>query len=127
MNKPTILMIDDEKSILEVTSLILEHAGYHPVTFLSANDAIDHYAQHTQHIDAVMVDMNMHDMNGVACIQALRAINPHAAIVLSSGQMLEDITSQYGDIEIHNFLKKPYMPQALIEMLATIVKQPEKT
>jgi len=119
MNK-TILLIDDEHTILEITTLVLEDAGYQVVAFLSATEAIAYYKQHQHEIHATILDMTMPEMDGITCAKALWNINTQATIILSSGYTFEDISQEHQDVKFHSFLQKPYLPHTLLEKLASM-------
>ena len=116
----TILLIDDESSILEITTLVLEDAGYQAVSFLSPTEAITYFKQHQHGIHAIILDMTMPEMDGIECAKALWNINAQTTIILSSGYTIEDITQQHQDVKFHAFLQKPYLPHTLIEKLESV-------
>ena len=119
--RKTILLVDDENSVLEITTLVLEDTGYHVVSFLSPTEAITYYKQHQHEIHATILDMTMPKMDGITCAKALWSINTQAIIILSSGYTLKDITQQYQDVKFHAFLQKPYHPRILVEQLESIL------
>ena len=116
----TILLIDDESSILEITTLVLEDAGYLVTAFISPLEAITYYKQHQHEIHAIILDMTMPEMDGITCAKALWSINAQATIILSSGYRIEDITQQHQDVNFHAFLQKPYHPRTLVKQLESI-------
>ena len=124
MSKATILIIDDDKAVLEVMAMILNDAGFKTKTFMSAKEGVAYYQQHHPHIDACIVDMSMLDMNGIQCSQAMRTANPEATIILSSGHTLDDIERTYGAIQVQGFLKKPYLPKMLVETVKNSIPAP---
>ncbi|WP_051938340.1 response regulator [Ghiorsea bivora] len=119
--RKTILLIDDENSILQITTLVLEDAGYQVAAFISPTEAITYYKQHQHEIHATILDMTMPEMDGITCAKALWNINAQAIIILSSGYTVEDITQQHQDVKFHAFLQKPYLPHTLVEQLEAIL------
>jgi len=119
--RKTILIIDDESSILEITTLILEDAGYQVTAFLSPSEGITYFKQHQHEIHATILDMTMPEMDGITCAKALWDINTQAIVILSSGYTVEDITQQHQDVKFHAFLQKPYLPHTLVEQLEAIL------
>ena len=117
----TILLIDDESSILEITTLILEDAGFLVAAFISPTEAITYYKQHQHEIHAIILDMTMPEMDGITCAKTLWSINAQATIILSSGYTVEDITQQHQDVKFHAFLQKPYLPHTLVKQLESIL------
>jgi CheY-like chemotaxis protein len=117
----TILLIDDESSILEITTLVLEDAGYRVTAFISPTEAITHYKQHQHEIHAIILDMSMPEMDGITCAKTLWNINAQATIILTSGYTIEYISQEYQDVKFSAFLQKPYLPRTLIQQLASIL------
>ena len=75
-NGETVLVVDDEASILTITSQTLQAFGYRVLTATDGADAVATYAQHRDEIAVVLTDMMMPVMDGTATIYALRRINP---------------------------------------------------
>ena len=78
-------MVDDEASILAITSQTLQAFGYRVLTATDGADAVAVYAQHQDEIAVVLTDMMMPVMDGAATIHALMRINPTIKIVAASG------------------------------------------
>jgi CheY-like chemotaxis protein len=79
------LVVDDEASILTITSQTLQAFGYRVLTATDGADAVAVYAQHKNEIAVVLTDMMMPVMDGPATIRALMRINPAIKIIAASG------------------------------------------
>ena len=75
-NGETVLVVDDEASILTITSQTLQAFGYRVLTATDGAEAVAIYAQHKNEIAVVLTDMMMPIMDGPATIRALMRINP---------------------------------------------------
>ena len=84
-NGETVLVVDDEASILTITSQTLQAFGYRVLTATDGADAVAIYAQHKNEIAVVLTDMMMPIMDGPATIHALMRINPAVKIIAASG------------------------------------------
>ena len=111
----TILLVDDEASILTITSQTLQAFGFHVLTAQDGAEAVAIYAQHRTEIDVVLTDMMMPVMDGPTIIKVLRKINPHVRIVGSSGLHANDFVAK--GIGVEHFLPKPYSPEALLKVM----------
>ena len=105
-------MVEDEEFVRQVISRMLTGMGYDVYCSPDVRSGIEYFGEHHRGVDLVIVDLVMPAMNGMECLQALRAIDPNVRVILSSG---------YGDGEIPGveFLPKPYQP----EQLAGVVRR----
>lgn len=79
----TILLVDDEPSILQVRSLIFESLGYSVLTAESGEEALEILRTHP--VDAVVLDYLMPGLNGEETAIGIRRLQGDVPIVLSSG------------------------------------------
>ncbi|MDI6726102.1 MAG: PAS domain S-box protein, partial [Smithellaceae bacterium] len=89
----TILLVDDEKSILEITEEILTMNGYRVITAESGEEALEIYQREKGAIHLVVLDLIMPGMGGHECLLALVKINPLARVMITSGYTAQ-ITTQ---------------------------------
>lgn len=79
----TILLVDDEPSILQVRSLIFETLGYSVLTAESGEEALEILRTHP--VDAIVLDYLMPGLNGEETAIGIRKLRGDVPIVLSSG------------------------------------------
>jgi CheY-like chemotaxis protein len=107
--RETILLVDDEKSIMDVVGEMIKGLGYRLMTAENGENAVDVYRANPGRIDLVIMDMIMPGLGGGAAIDAIRAENPDARIILCSGYSLngeaQDILKRGGVI---SFMQKPF-------------------
>jgi PAS domain S-box-containing protein len=125
-NDETILVIDDEDSILTVTSQTLQAFGYRVLTATNGADGLAVYVQHKNEIAVVLTDMMMPVMDGAATIRALLRINPAVKIIASSGLRTNGGEAKTSGIGIKCFLTKPYTAGALLDSMRAILDEDEK-
>jgi len=106
--RETILLVDDEEVIIEVTSRLLGELGYQIITAANGEEAIDIYARKHSGIDLVIVDMIMPGMSGSETFDRLKAINPAVRVILSSGYSLNGKAQAIMNKGVRAFLQKPY-------------------
>jgi len=119
-NGETLLVIDDEQSIREITKATLESADYVVLTANNGAEGVVTFAAHHQLINAVILDMNMPIMDGVATIHALRAIDGNVKIIGASGstkrkKIVEEVE------KIHAFLSKPFQAEKLLQTIHNVL------
>ncbi|HOG16937.1 MAG TPA: PAS domain S-box protein [Syntrophales bacterium] len=104
----TILLIDDEESILEVNKAMLEHLGYRVYDVSSGKEGVDLYRAKKDEIDLVILDMIMPGMSGGEVFDRLKEINSGLKALLSSGYSAEGEAASILARGCRGFLQKPF-------------------
>jgi two-component system cell cycle sensor histidine kinase/response regulator CckA len=112
-----ILLVDDEEGPIQVEKLMLKELGYRVMTAESGREAIDIYAEHTDTVDLIALDMIMPEMNGRATYEELRKINPDVRVLLVSGYSLNKQVEELLDLGCKGFIQKPF---DIIELSRTL-------
>ncbi|MFB2875326.1 response regulator [Floridanema aerugineum] len=120
-NGETILIVDDEAAIREITQNSLEAYGYQTLTATNGVEAISLYMQHPQDINLVIIDMMMPTMDGSMAIRTLKAINPQVKIVAISGLVTGDKLSESTGVDVDAFLTKPFTAKDLLITLSQVL------
>ncbi|MGB8355615.1 MAG: PAS domain S-box protein [Chthoniobacteraceae bacterium] len=120
-NRETVLLIDDEASILTITSQTLEAFGYQVLTASNGAAAVAIYAQRQDEIAVVITDMMMPLMDGRATVYAMKEINPVVKIIAASGLNSKADVSTASDAGAKNFLSKPYSAETLLKTLRAVL------
>jgi two-component system sensor histidine kinase/response regulator len=117
----SILIIDDEKDILETLSEILEIVGARP--FTAANGCIGYEMAKEIQPDIVLCDLAMPECDGWEFIKLLRTDQvthiKHVIAFSAHASMQEEAM----DARFDHFLAKPIAPERLIDFLTDIVQQ----
>ncbi len=106
--RETILLVDDEEVITDVTGRLLTELGYQIITANSGREAVETYRQKHAEIDLVIIDMIMPGMSGSDTFDQLKTINPSIRAILSSGYSLNGKAQAIMDKGVRVFLQKPY-------------------
>jgi PAS domain S-box-containing protein len=122
-NGETILVVDDEASILTITSQTLQAFGYRVLTATDGADAVAIYAQHRNQIAVVLTDMAMPVMDGPATIHALIRMNPAIKIIAASGFNANGGAAKASGAGVKHFLNKPYTAGTLLKTLQAILQE----
>ncbi len=119
----TILLVDDEAMILDFGETLLTRAGYTVLRAGSGDEALTMFRQHGDRIDLVILDLIMPDLHGREVFDSIRAMNPKARILLSSGYSVEshaaEILEQGGD----GFLQKPFTSAELLRTIRQVINR----
>jgi PAS domain S-box-containing protein len=117
----TILLADDEETVLDVASRLLSSLG---CAVLRARDGEQALRQHDEHAAAVrlaLVDLTMPRLGGEATLRELRRRAPDLPLVLMSGYPESDIAPRFADLKLAGFLHKPFRLPALIDLLQRVL------
>lgn len=120
-NGEVILVVDDEQNIREITQASLEKFGYKVLTAMDGTDALVIYAQQAPKISAVLTDIAMPNMDGVATIRALKKINPGVRVIAMSGLMSPTHTAELRDLQVNAILSKPFTAESLLVAVKEIL------
>jgi two-component system cell cycle sensor histidine kinase/response regulator CckA len=113
----TILLVDDERAILETGKEMLERYGYHIITAENGEEAISKYSHAS--VNLVVLDIGMPGMGGLKCLNKLLTINNKAKIIISSGYSMNGRINEALESGAKAFVAKPYR---LKEILKTVRK-----
>lgn len=118
-----ILIVDDEKYILEVNKSNLEKYGYKVLTASNGREAIALYEQHKNEIQLVFLDMMMPYMDGLSTIQGLQEINPSVKVIATSGLAESRLIESATALGAKAFLSKPYTTQELLKNIGNCLSK----
>jgi PAS domain S-box-containing protein len=114
----TVLVVDDEESVRQVTRKTLEMYDYRVLQACDGVEALNIYTRHTDKdsISAVLMDMMMPQMDGAATIAVLKRMNPSLCIIATSG--VGDFATKASALGVPRFIAKPFASDALLSELA---------
>lgn len=104
----TILLVDDEYSVIDVTRELLQALGYKVIDVQSGSEAVQIYSDRHKEIDLVILDMIMPEMSGSETFDALKSIDPLVKVILSSGYSINDQAAEIMKKGCHAFIQKPF-------------------
>jgi CheY-like chemotaxis protein len=115
--RPRILVVDDQKLIVDTIAEILEGAGFEVAVACDAWAALELAARF--HPDRILSDILMPGMNGVELAIAVRKMYPSVKILLFSGQagISEILDRAEAEGYQFNVIPKPIHPMKLIEQI----------
>jgi PAS domain S-box-containing protein len=119
-----VLIVDDEAAVADAAQAILEYLGYSTTIRLSGREAVAFCQESTQHVDLVLLDMVMPDMNGPECFAELRRIRPDSKILLCTGYDRNHAVQELLNQGVVGFIQKPYDLDALAQVCADVLHQP---
>ncbi len=124
MNKPEILVIDDEPQIQKLLSIILESNGYKVIKATSALEGTSLAA--SLQPDLILLDIGLPDKNGIALLRDLKQWYPNPILMLSVISNEEDIVSAL-DFGADDYITKPFRSGELLARIRTAIRRKSKT
>lgn len=113
--KETVLLVEDEPTVLNLARGILSSYGYKVLEAESGVEALRLWEEH-EAIDLLLTDIVMPEgMSGIDLATRLRAEKPGLKVVYTSGYSADVAGRDFGLLEGMTFLQKPYHPQALAQ------------
>jgi two-component system NtrC family response regulator len=121
MNTGRVLVVEDDEGQRRVTQHRLERNGYHAVTAVDVDDALN--VLHNEPADLVVSDLNLPGLSGIDLLKRIRTDYPETAVV---------IMTAYGTIEsaveairagAYDYLTKPIHPDELKAMVDRVLER----
>jgi two-component system, cell cycle sensor histidine kinase and response regulator CckA len=119
----TILLVEDEASVREITALLLVSLGYQVKEASSGQEALQLAESNREKIDLLMTDLLMPGMSGNELAEALRASDAGLKVLFLSGHS-GDTLARHGVVYTEvAFLQKPFTLDALSRKLREVLDQ----
>jgi len=128
----TILLVEDEPSILALMSEILEPSGHTLLKATAVDQAFHEFEEADANVDLVIADVNLPRTSGIRLALELRSLLPNLSIVLTSGHT-PDMWNKEDLAELNELpfdsvgvLQKPFLPSTLLHMVSRFVSLPSR-
>lgn len=114
----TILVVDDETLVREVTTRMLKGRGFRIISASDGQEAINIFEEKNTDIDAVLLDLTMPVMGGEEAFAQLQRINPSVPVIVTSGYAESTAGARFVDgTQPKGFIQKPFNAQMLTDAL----------
>lgn len=119
----TILLVEDEKAVRELTERILTRYGYEVLAAANGREALELLDAHCDSIDMLLTDVVMPEVGGPEVAAAVRRRLPNLPVLFMSGYN-EEAVLQDGILAAGtSFLEKPFTPAVLLQRLQGTLRQ----
>jgi len=123
--RETILLVDDEESIVDVCGEILETLGYNVLKAGNGHDALKIFADNKDLIDLVILDMIMPGLSGNETFDGLKLINPQVKVLLSSGYVTGNQAKIIMEKGCQAFIQKPFRMEEFSRKIREVLDKKE--
>ena len=117
----TILIVEDEKNIVDILRFNLQREGYRTVEAYDGADGLEKARK--ENPDLILLDVNLMGMDGFQVVQTLRQRGVRTPIIIVSGRK-EDYDTLYGlDIGADDYVTKPFNPVTLGAKVKALIRR----
>jgi PAS domain S-box-containing protein len=121
----TVLIVDDEAGIRQISTKILEQYGYRVLASGDGADACAQFARHLAEIEIVLTDIDMPVMGGGEMIRVLKKMKPTIKVIISSGKAFghggQASRTGFEDLQANSVLTKPYTADRLLHVIHALI------
>ena len=123
----TVLVVEDQEAVRELTKTILEAYGYHVLEASGADEALALVEQHPEEIHLLLTDVVLPGMNGMDLSKRLRTLRPKLKVLFTSGYPSE-VIARRGVLEPEvAYLAKPLSPETLVAKVREVLGEPQQS
>ncbi|MBN1101870.1 MAG: response regulator, partial [Deltaproteobacteria bacterium] len=119
----TILLVEDEEMIMEVSRALLEKLGYRVLAAENGKEAVRIATSLEESIDLAVLDVILPDMAGKEVYRCLLEARPGLKVIVCSGYSQEGPAQEILDAGAQGFLQKPFSLDVLMEKLREVMKE----
>jgi CheY-like chemotaxis protein len=112
-----VLIVDDEADVREVVTDMMDDVGVRTIVAQNGEEALEMYKAKWSEIDLILLDLSMPGMGGKEAFKKMKAINPRAKVVLTSGYSESEVTEELKELGLTGFIQKPYRYDKLKETI----------
>jgi putative two-component system response regulator len=120
ITQPKVIVVDDEKQVLDVTSDILKSEGFNVYPCQNAFDAIQCHLQ--EPADVVLTDNRMPQMTGIEFLEQLRTVDVDTPVIIMTGYAEFNVAVSAINIGVFDFIVKPYNIPYLIHAVRRAIQ-----
>jgi two-component system, cell cycle sensor histidine kinase and response regulator CckA len=117
----TVLMVEDDTDLIDVTQALLKRIGYKVIIATTAHEAIEIIDHTTLQFNAVLLDIVLPDMDGAAVYPHIRKNRPQAKVIVCTGFGQDGSTRELLDAGADDFLQKPFTLNQISKKLSQVL------
>ena len=126
----TVLVLEDDRSIMALIRLVVEHNGYTVLEATSAQEAFERFEENDAQVDLLIADVTLPVSSGIHVALELRSLLPYLKIIVTSGypkstwdeQDAAELDELPSDSVIT--LQKPFVPATLLDSIHRLIGLP---
>jgi len=119
----TVLVVEDERAVRELTSRVLRQLGYTVLEAVNGEQAMAMAAQHQGRIDLLFTDVVMPQMGGTEFAEKFQAVRPATPVLFTSGYTADAVVRDGIMDHAIAFLPKPFSPPTLARKVREVLDE----
>jgi len=120
--KGTVLIIEDEPDVMEITRETLKRIGYTVIEAITGKEAVEKALSFEGTIDVALLDIKLPDMGGAQVYPLVMEARPELKVLVFSGYALDGPAQEILDAGADGFIQKPFSIAGLSEKLEEVLK-----
>ncbi len=113
----TILLVDDDKTLLNFGQDMLEEYGYTSIMAENGEKALEAYKTEKDRIDLVILDIGMPGIGGYKCLKELLKIDPGIKVIIATGYSANTTVKELLESGAKDFIGKPYQLKEILKKI----------
>jgi CheY-like chemotaxis protein len=118
----TILIVDDDQMNCDLLQNVFTRHGYHVISSTSGADGLVLFQQQAPRV--TLLDLRMPQMDGLMVLKAIRAMDPHAPVIILGGGATEVQENQARALRVTDFIRKGLSLDILVEAVNRVAQLP---
>jgi PAS domain S-box-containing protein len=118
-----ILYLDDEASLVNLTSRLLARSGYEVEGFTRPAEAIAAFTADPDRFDVVVSDMNMPTATGLSVAAEVLRLRPDVPVALISGFVTDELAARAGALGVRAVIYKPNLTRDLAPLISRLLSE----
>lgn len=118
-DKGLVLLVEDDKTIVALLSMVLEREGWKVLAAGEGRQAIDLFMPAADKIRLAIVDGRLPDMSGEAVCRRLRDTQQELPVLLCSGMNASESAERVGGLT--RFIAKPFSPSQILHDIQVLM------
>ncbi len=116
-----ILIVDDERIVLDSCKRVLEADGYSVTLVSSADKALE--AMSAEAFSLILMDIKMPGRDGMSLMREVKEKWPDIPVIIMSGYATNETVTQVSKTDAASFIAKPFTPDELAEAIRKVLEK----
>ena len=119
----TVLLVEDEQSMLNLLEKLFLNHGYKVLKATDGEVAVEIYQRHKKTIDVVLLDLGLPKLAGQDVLLKMKKENPDVKVVIASGYLEPELSSEIDQAGVKYFLHKPYKFDEVLKTFQSLIEE----